>query len=101
MTKTVLPKDCSSMAELRAQIDRLDVELVELLKERAGYIDRAIDLKIENGWPARIPERVDEVIENVGREAAERDLDPEIVKALWRQLVDWSIQREAQVIREN
>lgn len=101
MTKPVLPKDCSSMAELRAQIDRLDIELVELFKQRAAYIDRAIELKTENGWPARIPERVDEVIENVGREAAERDLDPEMIKTLWRQLVDWSIQREAKVIREN
>ncbi|MBT8153016.1 chorismate mutase [Epibacterium ulvae] len=101
MTAVVSPKDCSDMSELRKQIDRLDKELVDMLVARAGYIDRAIELKRENGWPARIPERVDEVIENVGREAAKRDLDPELVKALWRHLVDWSIQREAQVIRED
>ncbi len=100
MTKSIPPQECFNMEELRAQIDRMDIALVELLVERAGYIDRAIELKSENGWPARIPERVEEVIENVGREAALRGLDPELVKGLWRQLVDWSILREAQVIRE-
>lgn len=101
MTQPVLPKDCKDMSELRAQIDRMDVILVEALVERTKYIDRAIELKAQNGWPARIPERVDEVIENVGRAAEGRGLDPELVKALWRHLVDWSILREAQVIRED
>ena len=100
MTTPALPQDCLDMAELRKQIDRLDVELVELLVARAGYIDRAIELKQGNGWPARIPERVEEVIENAGREAETRGLDPEIAKSVWRLLVEWSIQREAQVIRE-
>jgi isochorismate pyruvate lyase len=35
------PAACGSMAELRAEIDRLDRELVALLARRAGYIDRA------------------------------------------------------------
>jgi len=95
------PKDCESMAELRAQIDRIDLELVALFAVRAGYIDRAIDLKTENGWPARIPERVEEVVMNARKTAADKGLDPDLIEQLWRQLVDWSIAREAQVIREN
>ncbi|WP_408607933.1 chorismate mutase [Epibacterium ulvae] len=89
------------MAELRAQIDRVDLELVALFAVRAGYIDRAIDLKTENGWPARIPERVEEVVMNARKTAADKGLDPDLIEQLWRQLVDWSIAREAQVIREN
>ncbi|MCB4458579.1 chorismate mutase [Leisingera sp. McT4-56] len=101
MTKLTPPQDCQSMAEVRAQIDRLDIELVQLLAVRAGYIDRAIQLKQLNGWPARIPERVEEVVMNARAAAEGEGLDPDLIEHLWRQLVDWSIAREARVIRED
>ena len=100
MTNRVPPQDCNNMSDLRAQIDALDEDLVALFVERAGYIDRAIALKQDNGWPARIPERVEEVVTNAGDRAEAAGLDRELVERLWRQLVDWSIAREAQVIRE-
>jgi isochorismate pyruvate lyase len=71
-----------------------------MLADRAGYIDRAIELKQANGWPARIPERVEEVVMNAREHAVRAGLDPDLIETLWRQLVDWSIAREARVIRE-
>jgi isochorismate pyruvate lyase len=100
MTEPTPPADCASMENLRAQIDLLDRKLVALLAQRAGYIDRAIALKQENGWPARIPARVEDVIAKVRAAAEDEALDPALVEALWRQLVEWSIAREARVIRE-
>jgi isochorismate pyruvate lyase len=100
MTNRVPPQDCNNMSDLRAQIDALDEDLVALFVERAGYIDRAIALKQDNGLPARIPERVEEVVTNAGDRAEAAGLDRELVERLWRQLVEWSIAREAQVIRE-
>ncbi|MEW2915408.1 chorismate mutase [Leisingera sp. JC11] len=100
MTKLTPPEDCSSMEALRAEIDRLDIELVQLLAVRAGYIDRAVQLKQQNGWPARIPDRVEEVVMNARAAAEGEGLDPDLIERLWRQLVDWSIAREARVIRE-
>ncbi|CUI69911.1 chorismate mutase [Cognatishimia activa] len=94
MTTPKKPQDCSSMEEVRLGIDALDKTLVELLKERAGYIDRATELKQGNGWPARIPERVEEVVNNARRVAETEGLDPDLVEQLWRQLIDWSITRE-------
>ncbi|KIC13647.1 chorismate mutase [Leisingera sp. ANG-Vp] len=100
MTKLTPPQDCQSMAEVRAEIDRMDRELVRMLAQRAGYIDRATALKQLNGWPARIPERVEEVVMNARAAADGQGLDPDLIESLWRQLVDWSIAREARVIRE-
>ena len=100
MTTRTPPAACNDMASLRLQIDRMDRELVALLAQRAGYIDRAIALKSDNGWPARIPERVEEVVMNARAAAETEGLDPDLVEDLWRRLVDWSIAREAQVIRE-
>jgi hypothetical protein len=39
------PADCTTMAQIRAEIDRLDEDLVRLFAERAGYIDRAAEIK--------------------------------------------------------
>ncbi|MGA0540889.1 chorismate mutase [Neotabrizicola sp. VNH66] len=86
--------ECTTMAELRAEIDRLDEDLVRLFAERAGYIDRAAQIKAGVDLPARITSRVEEVVANVRRHAAAHGLPPELVEKLWRRLIDWSIARE-------
>lgn len=98
---TQAPKDpalCTSMSDLRIAIDDLDRTLVRLLQQRARYIDRAVELKSENGWPARIPSRVEDVVTKVRETAQGEGLDPDLIETLWRQLIDWSIAREAQHI---
>lgn len=90
--------DCMTMAELRAAIDALDRELVALLVRRASYIDRATELKPAEGLPARITARVEEVVANVRAAAAQGGLDPDFTERLWRQMIEWSIRREEQVL---
>lgn len=46
-----LPDACETMADLRAEIDIIDEELIALLARRAGYIDRAAQLKVREGLP--------------------------------------------------
>ena len=86
------------MAELRAEIDRIDAALVDLLAERITYIDRAAELKPALGLPARIDDRVEEVVAKVRASAVARGVDPDLAEALWRRLIDWSIAREEVVL---
>ena len=88
------PSECTTMADIRAEIDRLDDDLVRLFAERAGYIDRAAEIKAGVDLPARIDSRVEEVVANVRRHAVTYGLPPELVEKLWRRLIDWSIARE-------
>ena len=90
--------DCTTMAEIRAEIDRLDAELVALFAERTGYIDRASQIKAGVGLPARIDARVEEVVANVRRHAVAQGLPPDQIEKLWRRLIDWSIEREESVL---
>ena len=92
------PQDCLSMQELRAQIDKLDRHLIEMLVTRAGYIDRASELKPGEGLPARIPERVEEVVQRVRESSGDLGMDPDLAEKLWRILIDWSIAREERVL---
>ncbi|NBZ87285.1 chorismate mutase [Stagnihabitans tardus] len=90
--------DCKTMAEIRAEIDRLDAALVALFAERAGYIDRAAQIKGPLAMPARIEARVEEVVMNVGDHARAAGLDADLYQAIWRQVIDWSIAREEKVL---
>ena len=92
MPKT--PENCLSMTDIRAEIDRVDKELMQLFRQRFGYIDRAAEIKAEVDLPARIGSRVEEVVQNVRAHAETYGLPPDLVEKLWRRLIDWSIARE-------
>ncbi|NOC46520.1 MULTISPECIES: chorismate mutase [unclassified Ruegeria] len=92
------PQNCNTMQELRAEIDKLDRQLIEMLVTRASYIDRASQLKPGEGLPARIPERVEEVVQRVRASSDALGMDPDLAEKLWRILIDWSIAREERVI---
>lgn len=87
---------CSSMAELRVEIDQIDRSLIEILAQRATFIERAAELKQNEKLPARITSRVEEVIGNVRQLALEYQLDPAIAETIWRDLIEWSIAKEEQ-----
>ena len=92
------PEDCNSMAELRAAIDQLDQDLIDMLARRARYIDRAAELKPAEAMPARIASRVEQVVINVRNAAESRGLEPDLAETLWRPLIDWSIRREEKIL---
>ncbi len=92
------PAECSTMADVRAEIDRVDAELVALFAQRTAYIDRAAQVKTGAGLPARINARVEEVVANVRRHAVAHGLPPDQLEKLWRKLIEWSIAREQTVL---
>jgi len=92
---TKRPEDCQDMDQVRAEIDRIDNALVDLIAERFGYVDRAWQLK-SRPEEATVPWRIQEVIDKVEARARERGLPPELAEALWRQMIGWFIQYEEQ-----
>jgi isochorismate pyruvate lyase len=93
-------KDCSNMEEVRAEIDRIDSALVDLIGERFTFVDRAWQLKNAPA-EARVPWRIQQVIDRVKVRAAEKRLPPELVEALWRQMIGWFIQYEEERLRQS
>lgn len=94
----IAPEDCHSMRDLRKEIDTIDAELVSLLAMRARYIDRAIELKPVEGVPARIPERVAEVLEHVADLSIRAGVDPKLTVPVWTLIIEWSIAREEEIL---
>ncbi len=94
------PEDCTNMEEVRAEIDRIDTALVDLIGERFVYVDRAWQLK-QSPAEARVPWRIQQVIEKVRARAADQGLPPELAEALWRQMIGWFIQYEEEKLRQH
>lgn len=87
------PSECTSMDHVRAEIDHIDEQLIDLIAERFGYVDRAWQLK-ENPADATVPWRIQQVIDKVSVRAEQRNLPVSLVEALWRQMIGWFIQYE-------
>ncbi len=87
------PEPGRTMTEVRAQIDRLDREIVVLLAERAGYVRRAAHIK---GRRADIvdPARIEDVIAKVRGRARDLGLSPELVEPVYRLMIQRFIELE-------
>ena len=93
--------DCKTMDDVRAEIDRVDVALVDALAERWTYVDRIWAIKRAQATGANVPWRNRAVIEKVRARAAEKGLPPEMAEALWRQIIGWGVQYQEERLRDS
>jgi isochorismate pyruvate lyase len=84
--------DCASMDEVRAEIDRVDSALIDLLAERWSYVDRMWEFKRKHRAESNVPWRNREVIEKVRARAGAKGMPAEMAEALWRLIIGWGIQ---------
>ena len=86
------------MSDVRRVIDALDDELVALLAKRQRQIERAAKVKPALGIPARVPDRVDEVLARVLGAARREGLSVEVAMNLWTAIIEWSISYEERLM---
>ncbi len=91
------PENCRTKEEVRAEIDRIDTELVALLADRFAYVRRMAELKsaAADAYDGR---RIEAILAHVRAEASRRGLDPGLAESLWRRLIDWNVAWEAEAI---
>lgn len=77
---------CERMEDVRANIDRIDQQIVELLAERGAYVAQAAGFKRDAPTVAD-PQRVEQVIAQVRGWAAAREFDSDLAEVIYRTLV--------------
>ena len=78
--------DCANLEEVRANIDRLDREIVKLLAARGKYVIQAARFK-KTEAEVHAPARVEQVIANVRRHAVAFGASPDVLEQGYRVLV--------------
>jgi isochorismate pyruvate lyase len=87
------PDDCETMADVRAEIDRLDRQVVALLGQRFAYVKAASKFKTsETGVKA--PERVQALLQQRRIWAEEEGLNPQVIEKMYQDLVNHFVEEE-------
>ena len=79
---------------LREEINRLNEEILEKIGERVGVALRIGEVKKRHGVPVVDRAREKVVLDRVGALAAERGLDPEAVRRVFREIIDLCVEAE-------
>ena len=86
---------CTSIDEVRANIDAIDKEIVGLLAERGGFVKQAARFK-KTTDDVKAPQRVEQVITKVRELAAEVGGNPDVTEAVYRAMISAFISAELQ-----
>lgn len=71
----------------RAQIDKIDDQLVKLLGERFGIVRKVAKVKIKHDIPAFLGDRVAEVKERAAAQGPKYGIDPEFLRTLYTLII--------------
>ena len=84
---------CSSLDEVRGNIDRLDRQIVGLLAERGDYVKQAARFK-KTTDDVKAPQRVEQVIAKVVALSVELGALPAVTEAVYRAMISGFINAE-------
>ncbi len=84
-----MQKEFQQIAKLRDKIDEIDRKMVKLINQRAIYADQIGDIKRKLGLPVYVPEREEQVIENVKKNNP-GPLSAEAIGRIYERIIDES-----------
>ena len=87
-----------SMKPLRAEIDRLDDLIIDLLAQRYAILQQVVKTKHANGIPFKVNARVDEVINRNVAHGLKKGLPAEYITKLYTVIIDAAHDFEGQFL---
>jgi chorismate mutase len=82
------PAEEMSLADLREEIRMIDHDIVELIARRTYVADTIAEVKAEEGLPTTDETQEQAVMERAGENAEQFDVDANLVKAIFRLLIE-------------
>lgn len=79
--------DCKTLDDVRANIDRIDDQLVRLMAERSGYVGLAARFKTRREEVVD-RERIEDIIARVKRLSDELGMEADIAEDVFRTMID-------------
>jgi len=89
------PTDCSSIEELREQIDAIDGEIIDLLAKRWTYVDQVWRTKVDS-QVVSVPKRIETMLEKARQRAEASGLPVWVAEALWKEVIRLGVAYEKQ-----
>lgn len=86
-------KACTSLDDVRHEIDALDREIVALIAKRNAYVHQAAKFKVSVD-EIKAPERMAEVVSTVRAQALELGLNPNFINELYEMMINEMVEVE-------
>ena len=86
-------KKCSSLEEVRAEIDKVDAMILELIAKRKDYIKQAANFK-HSVEEIKTDDRIDEVLSNARHNALRLGVSPDLVTTIYKAMIDDMVEAE-------
>jgi isochorismate pyruvate lyase len=93
MSKNSTLPAMENMTDVRQQVDRVDAELIALLKQRFACMDAAARIK-EDRETVRDEQRKAQVLQNIKDMAGDSGVPVPMAAAIWQLLIETSISYE-------
>lgn len=87
------PEECEGMLDIRAEIDRLDHQIIELLGQRFAYVKAASKFKTSKA-SVKAPERLKAMLKQRRVWAEEAGLNADVIENIYQDLVKYFIREE-------
>ncbi|EZP68799.1 chorismate mutase [Pseudomonas sp. P7] len=84
---------CTTLEDVRNNIDRLDQQIVTLLAERGRYVSQAARFKKDTDG-VKAPQRVEQVITKVRELSETVGANPEVTEQVYRAMIAAFIEQE-------
>ena len=91
------PTECTSIQQVRQQIDLLDREIITALGQRFGYV-KAITRFKKNAEEVAAPARFQQVLESRRQWASEAGLNADVIEQMYRLLIAHFIEEELKLV---
>ena len=86
-------KKCTTLEEVRTEVDKLDMQLVELLSQRSHYIRQAAGFK-DSVEEVKADDRIEFIKARVRHHAIELGINPNMISELFTIMIDEMVETE-------
>ena len=91
-------KKFNTIEEIRNEIDKLDLKIVELISQRKDLVSEVVKLKRKDQIIDQ--ERIDQILKKLNLEAKKRGIPEVMIKKLWEIMIKSFIEYEKEIYDE-
>ena len=93
-----MSQECTTITEVRNEIDNIDSEIIKLLSTRFGYVREVVKYKENTDSGIEATDRRAAVIASRRQWAKEAGLSPDVIENIYNTLIDYFIEEEKKLM---
>lgn len=82
------PQNKKKLNSLRKQLDKLDNDLLKIIKKRTSIVKQVLSTK-EYKYEIVDKKRINKVLSNIRNKSLKKNIDPKITNRIWKNMI-WS-----------